>query len=92
MGGGTDAAGDASSVVLLGDRLGQLWEAVQLGRAAMAKIRQNLAWAGAPMPVRPIAKACGVSKSYSSVTHARSPTSPHAQSPLQRLTTLLGCP
>ncbi len=42
MGGGTDAAGEASSVVLLGDRLGQVVEAVGLGRATLAKIRQNL--------------------------------------------------
>ena len=47
MGGGTDVAGDAASVVLMGDRLGQLWEAVELGRATMSKIRQNLGWAGA---------------------------------------------
>ena len=47
MGGGTDVAGDAASVVLMGDRLGQLWEALELGRATMSKIRQNLGWAGA---------------------------------------------
>jgi len=45
MAGGLDAAGQAAGVVLLGDRLGQVVEAVDLGRAALAKIRQNLAWA-----------------------------------------------
>lgn len=46
MGGGTAVAGDAAGVVLLGDRLGQVDEALALGRATLAKIRQNLAWAG----------------------------------------------
>ena len=46
MGGGTAVAGDAAGVVLLGDRLGQVEEALGLGRATLAKIRQNLAWAG----------------------------------------------
>jgi P-type Cu+ transporter len=32
-------------VVLMGDRLWQLVEAVDLGRATLAKIRQNLVWA-----------------------------------------------
>ncbi|GAB4822976.1 hypothetical protein N2152v2_010022 [Parachlorella kessleri] len=45
MGGGADAAGEAAAVVLLGDRLGQVVEALALGRAAMHKIRQNLGWA-----------------------------------------------
>jgi Cu2+-exporting ATPase len=45
MGGGADAAGEAAAVVLLGGRLGQVAEAVELGRLAMAKIRQNLVWA-----------------------------------------------
>jgi Cu2+-exporting ATPase len=29
----------------MGDRLGQLLDSLQLGRAALGKIRQNLAWA-----------------------------------------------
>ena len=29
----------------MGDRLGQLLDSLQLGRAALAKIKQNLAWA-----------------------------------------------
>ena len=29
----------------MGDRLGQLVEALQLGRATLSKIRQNLGWA-----------------------------------------------
>lgn len=45
MSGGLDAAGEAAGVVLMGDRLGQFVEAVDLSRAAAAKIRQNLAWA-----------------------------------------------
>lgn len=45
MSGGMDAAGDAASVVLMGDRLGQVLEAIDLGRAAYGKIKQNLAWA-----------------------------------------------
>ena len=45
MGGGLDAAGEAAGVVLLGDRLGQVVEAVDLARGTARKIRQNLAWA-----------------------------------------------
>ena len=45
MSGGMDAAGEAASVVLMGDRLGQVLEAVDLGRAAYGKIKQNLVWA-----------------------------------------------
>ncbi|EIE25451.1 heavy metal translocatin [Coccomyxa subellipsoidea C-169] len=45
MSGGMDAAGEAASVVLLGDRMGQVVEAIVLGRATLGKIRQNLAWA-----------------------------------------------
>lgn len=45
MSGGMDAAGEAASVVLMGDRLGQVLEAIDLGRAAYGKIKQNLAWA-----------------------------------------------
>ncbi|KAG2433172.1 hypothetical protein HYH02_012715 [Chlamydomonas schloesseri] len=43
--GGLDAAGEAAGLVLMGDRLGQLLEALELGGACLAKIRQNLMWA-----------------------------------------------
>lgn len=42
MGGGTDAAGEAAAVVLMGDRLGQVVEALALGKATLDKIKQNL--------------------------------------------------
>lgn len=45
LSGGLDVAGDAASVVLMGNRLGQVVEAVELGRATLSKIRQNLWWA-----------------------------------------------
>lgn len=45
MSGGMDAAGEAASVVLMGDRLGQVLEAIDLGRSTYGKIKQNLAWA-----------------------------------------------
>ncbi|KAG2492510.1 hypothetical protein HYH03_009175 [Edaphochlamys debaryana] len=43
--GGLDAAGEASGVVLMGDRLSQVLDALDLGSATLAKIRQNLTWA-----------------------------------------------
>lgn len=43
--GGLDAAGEVAGVVLMGDRLAQAADAVALGRAALGKVRQNLAWA-----------------------------------------------
>lgn len=43
--GGLDAAGEAASVVLMGDRLGQVLDCLDLGKATLNKIRQNLAWA-----------------------------------------------
>ncbi|GJN40550.1 hypothetical protein PR202_gb29780 [Eleusine coracana subsp. coracana] len=39
------AASDAASVVLLGNRLSQLIDALSLSKATMAKVHQNLAWA-----------------------------------------------
>ena len=42
MGGGTDAAGAAADVVLMGDRLGQALDALKLGEATLDKIKQNL--------------------------------------------------
>jgi len=42
---GMDAATDAADVVLLGNRLEQVAESVQTGRATLGKIKQNLVWA-----------------------------------------------
>ncbi|HEY9889118.1 MAG TPA: heavy metal translocating P-type ATPase [Candidatus Obscuribacterales bacterium] len=42
---GTDIAAEAADVVLMGDRLPGILTALHLGRATVAKIRQNLAWA-----------------------------------------------
>jgi len=43
--GGMDAAEDAAGVVLMGNRLGQVVEVIQLGKMTYGKIRQNLLWA-----------------------------------------------
>ncbi|KZV51845.1 hypothetical protein F511_06888 [Dorcoceras hygrometricum] len=40
-----NAASNAASIVLLGNRLSQVVEAIDLARATMAKVRQNLTWA-----------------------------------------------
>ncbi|XP_020582120.1 copper-transporting ATPase PAA2, chloroplastic [Phalaenopsis equestris] len=40
-----NAASDAASVILLGNRLSQIVEAVDLARATISKVHQNLAWA-----------------------------------------------
>eukprot|EP00798_Chlamydomonas_sp_ICE-L_P017696 gene17696-24052_t len=45
MGGGVDAASEVANVVLMGDQLYQVADAVDLSRKTMAKIRQNLCWA-----------------------------------------------
>ncbi|MDA0865993.1 MAG: heavy metal translocating P-type ATPase [Cyanobacteria bacterium] len=42
---GTDIAAETAGVVLMGDRLANLLGALRLGKATVAKIRQNLAWA-----------------------------------------------
>lgn len=42
---GMDAATDAANVVLLGNRLEQVAESVETGRATLGKIKQNLVWA-----------------------------------------------
>ncbi len=42
MGGGADAAGEAASVVLMGNRLSQLLEGFHLAEATLEKIKQNL--------------------------------------------------
>ncbi|BFI43191.1 hypothetical protein MPTK2_8g15930 [Marchantia polymorpha subsp. ruderalis] len=40
-----DAASDAASVILLGNRLSQVVDAIELSRATLGKVHQNLAWA-----------------------------------------------
>ncbi|CAL9039928.1 copper-transporting ATPase PAA2, chloroplastic-like [Musa acuminata AAA Group] len=40
-----NAASDAASVILLGNRLSQIVDAISLAQATMAKVHQNLAWA-----------------------------------------------
>eukprot|EP00891_Asterochloris_glomerata_P000481 jgi/Astpho2/481/Aster-03526 len=64
--GGMDAAGEAASVVLMGDRLGQVVEAIDLGRATLGKIKQNLVWAliynmlGVPLAAGALLPVCGI--------------------------------
>ena len=43
--GGTEVAAETAHIVLMGDRLGQVPEALALGKATLSKIRQNLFWA-----------------------------------------------
>ncbi len=45
IGSGTDVAIEAADVVLTGDRLGAVAQAIDLSRATMRNIRQNLFWA-----------------------------------------------
>jgi P-type Cu2+ transporter len=45
MGGGTDVAQASGDVILTGDRLEQILEAIQLSRDTLRTIRLNLAWA-----------------------------------------------
>ncbi|KAK9273829.1 hypothetical protein L1049_018640 [Liquidambar formosana] len=40
-----NAASDAASIILLGDRLSQVVDALDLAQATMAKVYQNLSWA-----------------------------------------------
>ena len=42
---GMEATGNAAGVILLDDALGQVADSVELGKNALAKIRQNLGWA-----------------------------------------------
>jgi len=42
---GMEATGNAAGVILLNDTLGQVVDSIELGRNALGKIRQNLAWA-----------------------------------------------
>lgn len=45
MAGGVDAASDVSKVVLMGDQLHQVADAIELSRKTLRKIQQNLGWA-----------------------------------------------
>ncbi|KAL4362108.1 hypothetical protein GQ457_04G003920 [Hibiscus cannabinus] len=45
MGGGVGAASEVSSIVLMGDRLSQLLDALALSRLTMKTVKQNLWWA-----------------------------------------------
>ncbi len=66
MGGGVDAASEVAQVVLMGDRLGQVADAVDLSRKTVRKIKQNLAWAfgynlvGIPLAAGALLPAMGV--------------------------------
>jgi len=56
IGTGTQVAQDSADLVILGDRLEAVPEAIGLARATMARVRQNLAWAfGYNLIVIPIA-------------------------------------
>ena len=69
MGGGADAAGEAASVVLMGNRLSQLLEGLHLGEATLAKIKQNLGLAvvynviGIPIAAGALLPAYGIALS-----------------------------
>ncbi|XWS68297.1 hypothetical protein CRYUN_Cryun04dG0078700 [Craigia yunnanensis] len=45
MGGGVGAASEVSSIVLMGNRLSQLLDALELSRLTMTTVKQNLWWA-----------------------------------------------
>ncbi|KAK4564039.1 hypothetical protein RGQ29_006220 [Quercus rubra] len=45
MGGGVGAASEVSSIVLMGNRLSQLLDALELSRLTMKTVKQNLWWA-----------------------------------------------
>jgi len=45
IGSGTDVAKETGGIVLIKDRLGDVVDAIKIGRATMRKIKQNLAWA-----------------------------------------------
>jgi len=56
VGTGTQVAQDTADLVILGDRIDAVPQAISLARATMAKVRQNLAWAfGYNLIVIPIA-------------------------------------
>lgn len=45
MGGGVDAASEVADVVLLGDKVPQVLDVLQLSRATLSTIKQNMVWA-----------------------------------------------
>lgn len=45
MGGGTQVAHASSDIVLLSEKLVEIWHAIEIGRESMKVIRQNFAWA-----------------------------------------------
>ncbi|MEN6585337.1 MAG: heavy metal translocating P-type ATPase [Sulfuricella sp.] len=45
MGGGTQVARASSDIVLLSEKLPDIWRALQAGRATMSVMKQNFAWA-----------------------------------------------
>ena len=56
IGTGTQIAQDTAGMVLMGDRLDNLPEALTLARRTLAKVRQNLFWAfGYNLIARPLA-------------------------------------
>ncbi len=58
MGGGTDVARASSDIILLTQRLGDVWHAVETGRDSIRIMRQNFAWAiGYNLVAVPIAVA-----------------------------------
>jgi Cu2+-exporting ATPase len=63
---GTDIAAETAGVVLMGDRLSAILTALALGKATVAKIRQNLVWAfaynilGIPLAAGVLLPAYGV--------------------------------
>eukprot|EP00887_Chlorella_sp_A99_P000769 scaffold5.g769.t1 len=66
MGGGVDAASEVADVVLLGDRIPQVLDVLQLSRATLRKIRQNMWWAfaynlvGIPLAAGALLPAAGL--------------------------------
>ena len=67
MAGGVGAASEVASIVLLGDRLPQVGDAIDLSRATFNKIKQNLGWAfgynliGIPIAAGALLPAYGLS-------------------------------
>ena len=67
MAGGVGAASEVASIVLLGDRLPQVGDAIDLSRATFNKIKQNLCWAfgynliGIPIAAGALLPAYGLS-------------------------------
>ena len=67
MAGGVGAASEVASIVLLGDRLPQVGDAIDLSKATFNKIKQNLGWAfgynliGIPIAAGALLPAYGLS-------------------------------